>query len=121
MPRPRPWWTRSGETWAWNRKGGRGLGRRAKQSEKVMPNSHAKAAKSYRPAQTSLLFVAEAPPNSIDRYFYYEAVEQGDWLWIALMKALYAKKWGQAETQRLQKRKWLKEFKDDQYRLIDAV
>ena len=43
----------------------------------------------YVPRRTRVLFVAEAPPLSLERYFYFEDVRNGDWLWIALMKELF--------------------------------
>ena len=49
---------------------------------------HAAATK-YRPARIKLLLVAEAPPCTADRYFYFEEVDQHDWLfryvWQSLM------------------------------------
>jgi hypothetical protein len=82
---------------------------------------YAAAADKYRPKKTSVLFVAEAPPDAVDRYFYFEKVEQGDWLWIALMKALYPLEWGQTKAERQRKEWWLLKFQKDQLRLIDAV
>ena len=55
---------------------------------------YATASVKYTPRNTHVLFVAEAPPDSIDRYFYFDDVKQGDWLWIALMQALFPSEWG---------------------------
>ncbi|MGA2903014.1 MAG: hypothetical protein ABSD98_04230 [Candidatus Korobacteraceae bacterium] len=80
------------------------------------------AAEKYRPNKTCILFVAEAPPDSVDRYFYYEHVKCEDWLWIALMKALYPSKWGRTtERERQRKAWWLLEFQKSGFLLIDAV
>jgi hypothetical protein len=79
------------------------------------------AAAKYRPTETTVLFVAEAPPDSLDRYFYFENVKRDDWLWIALMKALYTQEWGETKTERQRKKWWLLKFKKDQFRLIDAI
>ncbi len=81
---------------------------------------YAAAAEKYSPERTHVLFVAEAPPEDIARYFYFERVQRGDWLWIALMKALYPSEWNHAKTERQQKEKWLLKFKKSEFRLIDA-
>ncbi|PYV03972.1 MAG: hypothetical protein DMG26_08500 [Acidobacteria bacterium] len=65
--------------------------------------------------------MAEAPPLSLERYFYFEDVKRADWLWIALMKVLYKSEWGSTKTERLRKRCWLRKFEQCGYRLIDAV
>jgi SOS response associated peptidase (SRAP) len=59
-------------------------------------DARAKAANKYRPATTRLLFIAESPPQAEDRYFYFEDMRQGDWLWIALMKAVFGAEFGKA-------------------------
>ena len=84
-------------------------------------NPYEAAAKKYAPERTSVLFVAEAPPDALERYFYFENVERSDWLWIALMKALYPLEWGQTRTERERKEDWLLKFRKSQFRLIDAV
>ncbi|MFT3684427.1 MAG: hypothetical protein QM783_05775 [Phycisphaerales bacterium] len=38
------------------------------------------AAAKYKPKTVKLLLVAEAPPCDVDRYFYFEDVDQHDWL-----------------------------------------
>jgi hypothetical protein len=78
------------------------------------------AAAKYRPQKTETLFVAEAPPLSVDRYFYFENVKGGDWLWIALMKALF-QDFGLVKLEREQKPIWLDRFKERGCQLIDAV
>lgn len=42
----------------------------------------------YKPESIKLLFVAEAPPETTERFFYYERVKDNDWLYIAIVKAL---------------------------------
>jgi hypothetical protein len=88
---------------------------------KISQSSYQKAAKKYSPSDTRVLFVAEAPPNSIDRYFYFEDVTNADWLWIALMKELFPREWGQTKQERKRKRYWLRKFQKEGYQLIDAV
>ena len=73
------------------------------------------------PAKTRVLFIAEAPPLSADRYFYFENVERGDWLWIALMKAFYGPEWKGTKEERERKPYWLRRFQSDGFFLIDAV
>lgn len=42
----------------------------------------------YKPEMIKLLFVAEAPPEAAERFFYYETVKDNDWLYIAIVKAI---------------------------------
>jgi hypothetical protein len=79
------------------------------------------AAEKYKPNKTHVLFVAESPPQSSDRYFYFENVKRHDWLWIALMKALYPSEWGYAAQERPRKPQWLTKFQNSGFRLVDAV
>lgn len=85
-------------------------------------NPYEKAAAKYRPMKTRMLFVAEAPPSRRDCYFYFEKVKHGDWLWIALMKAVFpGEKWGPAECERRRKPEWLSKFQKNGCWLIDAL
>ena len=70
---------------------------------------------------TNLLFIAEAPPSALERYFYFEDVQTGDSLWIELMKALYSSEFGITAEERSKKEDWLTKYKNDGYRLIDAL
>jgi hypothetical protein len=67
-------------------------------------------AEKYQPQRTQILFVAESPPLSVDRYFYFENVKGHDWLWIALMKALYPSEWAGTKIERQRKAYWLTKF-----------
>ena len=80
-----------------------------------------KTANRYVPLETNVLFIAESPPAAFDRYFYFENVKEQDALWVGLMKALYEGEFGETSRERLCKEKWLTKFKDDGYRLIDAL
>ena len=82
---------------------------------------YARAADKYTPRRTCVLFVAEAPPRSVERYFYFEDVKRDDWLWIALMKALYPSEWRGTKTERPCKRDWLVRFQKSGFRVIDAL
>jgi hypothetical protein len=42
----------------------------------------------YQPSAVRLLLVAEAPPCTPDRYFYFERVDQHDWLFRYVWEAL---------------------------------
>jgi hypothetical protein len=84
--------------------------------------ARAQAAARYLPHRTRVLVIAEAPPSADDRYFYFERVINKDWLWIALMKALYPSDWSWITKQeRSRKAYWLEKFRDDGFWLIDAV
>ncbi len=84
-------------------------------------DSRKSAADYFKPKKTRILFLAESPPSSPERYFYYPDVKKHDWLWIGLMKAIYGKQFKELRAERLRKMDWLKRFQSDGYRLIDAV
>ena len=50
------------------------------------------AAKKHQPAKVRLLLVAEAPPCTSDRYFYFEDVDRHDWLFRYVWEALAGEK-----------------------------
>lgn len=80
------------------------------------------ASAKYRPERTRVLFVAEAPPSSLDRYFYFEDVGRQDSLWVELMKELLGMSGGpNTRIERRRKPKWLRRFQEGGYFLIDAV
>jgi hypothetical protein len=66
-------------------------------------NPYEQAAAKYRPAHTSVLFIAESPPSSDERYFYFEHVSLRDSLWVELMKAIYPIDFGVTSTERRRK------------------
>ena len=84
-------------------------------------DSYESAADYFAPEKINLLFLAESPPSSHDRYFYYPCVQKHDWLWIGLMKAIYGGQFKEPKKERGCKMEWLKRFQCDGYRLIDAV
>jgi hypothetical protein len=47
---------------------------------KAARQRRSRAAKKYKPAKVKLLLIAEAPPNELERYFYFEDVRAHDWL-----------------------------------------
>ena len=48
-----------------------------------------KARQKYKPDSVKYLLIAEAPPNSIERFFYYENVRNHDHLFLGVAQALY--------------------------------
>jgi len=48
-----------------------------------------KARLKYKPESVKFLLIAEAAPDSIDRFFYYENVRQHDYLFLGVAQALY--------------------------------
>ncbi len=43
----------------------------------------------YKPEKIKYLLIAEAPPDSLERFFYYENVKQHDYLFLGIVEALY--------------------------------
>lgn len=50
-----------------------------------------KAREKYKPETVKYLLVAEAPPDSLERFFYYDNVRQHDYLFLGVAEALYPK------------------------------
>lgn len=48
-----------------------------------------KARLKYKPDRVKYLLIAEAPPDNIERFFYYENVRQHDYLFLGVAQALY--------------------------------
>lgn len=63
-----------------------------------------------------LLLVAEAPPNSNERYFYFEDVSEQDSLFRYVCKGLFG-----ASPDRSSKPQWLQRLKDEGVFLIDLM
>lgn len=47
------------------------------------------ARQKYKPKKVKYLLVAEAPPDSLDRFFFFENVRQHDYLFLGIAQALY--------------------------------
>ena len=73
----------------------------------------------YLPKTITVLFVAEAKPDSTERFFYYDNVAEKDYLYVYLMRVLYDKT--DINWLRANKRQMLERFKADGYYLIDAA
>ncbi len=76
----------------------------------------------YAPAHVRWLFIAEAPPRSPERFFYYGNVPTGDSLFLTLMRTLYPQDYAalDAAVLRAQKPAILSRFRDEGCFLEDA-
>lgn len=88
------------------------------------------AREKYKPDEIRILLVAEAPPDKLDRFFYYPDVKTADWLFLGIMQVLYPTEKqdylvgrrdlvDRRET-RL-KEKLLDRFKNDGFYLVDLL
>jgi hypothetical protein len=77
------------------------------------------ARRKYRPEKIRRLLIAEAPPDALDRFFYFEDVREMDYLYIETMKVIY----GNVDVSGLRERKveFLQGFMENGFYLIDAV
>lgn len=73
-----------------------------------------RAARRYRPRKVDLLVVAEAPPDALDRYFYFEDVRIHDGLFRYVYRAVV-----EAEPRREKKREQLRELQARGVFLLD--
>lgn len=81
------------------------------------------ARRKYLPEKVTMLLVGEAPPDSLDRFFYYENVKEKDYLFIGVMKILESESvifhyinMGRPANE---KRRLLESFKSKGYYLMD--
>ena len=73
----------------------------------------------YKPDKIKWLLIAEAPPDALDRFFYFERVYEKDYLYIETMKVLFP---GASETDlRHRKAQYLQWFKANGFYLIDVM
>lgn len=77
------------------------------------------ARRSYRPDRIEWLLIAEAPPASLDRFFYYGDVNEKDFLFIETMKVLHPDRPDQEFRPPL-KGEYLHRFMEDGFYLIDV-
>ena len=83
---------------------------------------YAKARNRYKPRQISMVFIVEGPPDSLERYFYFEDVKKHDSLFLEIMGVLYPeqkKRYLASGRDPLQKEELLETFKEDGYWLLD--
>jgi hypothetical protein len=77
-------------------------------------SKHQAAAAKYKPDKIKLLLVAEAPPCTPGRYFYFEHVEQHDWLFRYVWEGLMGVK-----PDRTRKAEHLSALRDEGVYMID--
>lgn len=84
----------------------------------------AEAREAYRPLSLRCLLIAEAPPDALDRFFYFPDVKQHDHLFLAVMEILYpeAKKvYLESKRDTKLKRILLQKFQSDGFWLLDVL
>ncbi len=83
-----------------------------------------KARKIYKPDKIKYLLIAEAPPESLDRFFYFSDVKTSDWIFLGVMQAIYPLKKEEYLSSKREpglKEKLLIQFKEDGFYLIDLL
>jgi hypothetical protein len=76
----------------------------------------------YKPAEMKAIFVAEAPPDGLERFFYYENVQRDDWLFLGIIGVLYPEekeKYLKNGRRKMQKAALLRRIQADGYYLLD--
>ena len=79
---------------------------------------------SYKPDKIKYILVAEAPPESLDRFFYFHNVKRSDWLFLGVMQALYPllkEEYILRKRDSVLKAALLSQFKEDGFYLIDLL
>jgi hypothetical protein len=92
------------------------------ENERISLEEINKARVKYKPANIKYLLIAEAPPDNIERFFYYSDVKRADGLFLGIMEALYPDlKQYYLKQRRNSKLKveLLEKFKGDGFYLID--
>lgn len=77
------------------------------------------AREKYKPESIKLLFIAEAPPEQTERFFYYEKVKDNDWLFLGIVKALCGNGSYDAKKIRANKKQILEALQQDGIYLMD--
>lgn len=85
-------------------------------------NKIANAREKYRPEKVKVLFLAEAPPCSEDRFFYFENVTKGDSLFLHIIREVFPdlQSW-EVKPIRKNKEEFLHRFMEEGYFLEDSV
>lgn len=76
----------------------------------------------YKPEIIKFLLIAEAPPDSLDRFFYYENVKEHDYLFLGIANSLYPEQKNEYLASGREsniKGKILKKFQGEGFYLID--
>lgn len=93
-----------------------------------MENLYFKAQSKYKPDSIKYLIVAESPPNTPERYFYYEDVRKHDYVFTGIISVLYPERYieymelrkSKDKTTCLLKEELLCDLKKDGFYLIDV-
>lgn len=83
---------------------------------------YATARNKYKPASISVLLIAEAPPNALDRYFYFEDVKKQDSLFLEIMGVLFPerkKRYLASGRDTMLKMELLEQFREEGFWLIN--
>lgn len=82
-----------------------------------------RARERYKPTKLAVLFIAEAPPSSSSRYFYFDDVPDHDGLFVELLKAVYGDDFRSYVGNRrpAEKSSWLSRLQDDGFWLLDST
>jgi len=81
------------------------------------------AREAFKPASVKCLLIGEAPPDALDRFFYYAPVPQHDHLFLGVMEVLFAKAKAEYLTggrQESDKQALLEGFRDSGFYLLDV-
>lgn len=82
------------------------------------------AREKYKPAKIKCLFIAEAPPDEMSRFFYYADVKTADYLFLGIINCLYPelkKKYISEKRPASVKELILRRFQEDGYYLLDLL
>lgn len=85
---------------------------------------YASARNKYKPRQIRVLLLAEGPPDSLDRHFYFEDVKKQDSLFLEIMGVLYPeqkKRYLASGRETELKQELLSLFQEDGYFLLDLA
>ncbi|RYY96559.1 MAG: hypothetical protein EOO11_13185 [Chitinophagaceae bacterium] len=83
---------------------------------------YAGASNKYKPSPIRVLLLAEAPPEALDRHFYFEDVRRQDALFLEIMGVLYPRlkqKFLESKRDPVLKEDLLRHFQSDGYWLTD--
>ena len=91
----------------------------AKLKEKIL-----EARNKYKPNNVKCLFIAEAPPDSVKRFFYYEDVKKADYLFLGIIDVLYPDlktSFLSLRRSKEKKKEILNKLKSDGFYLLDLL
>ena len=100
------------------------LNKEGEEAIKIIKKDLRNARNKYKPSNIKCLLIAEAPPNSLDRFFYYDDVREHDWLFLGVTEVLYPdlkKNYLDLKRPKSLKKKILKEFRIEGYYLMDLL